>query len=502
MFATLCLLGSLLAPSQTASPPVSVTPVPRATGGPVTEGWLITPQVAVGHELVYRGTFVEQAMGRHVQLQHTYQMENRVFVLDATLRGLNLAVVTLFKDETVAGWRVGDRVALKPVESTEGRSAHLECIKLDLQGRPTPQPGGSLTLPLAGPPALECGFSVPIPPGRLGVDRPWTVSEPGRPDTTWTVTGVDVVGGVSCLHLTGVQQSADWDHPRGGSAAWKRLDSVWLSPRNGMAQRVERRIEHRMPGDSDPLAFSLLRYDLQSDLQMPPVLAEDRRREIAQTAQLQQAARPLLAQPLRNGIQIDALMTKARAYLDSQARTTYREALVHLQHRLEAARRGETPPELPSAIQQDEVPNTSVRRIARGKPAPDFLTADLAHPGQAVSLRQWHGNPVLLFFFNPDSRSLDELMEVLQGVAQRHREVVLLGLTMSNDAARIARLQREKAWKMPVLNGTGLRISYDVDCIPKLVLIDADGVVQGSVVGWGSETPSELEAELKRWLHR
>jgi hypothetical protein len=491
MFATLCLLGSLLAPSQTASP---------AAGA--SEGWLITPQVAVGHELVYRGTFVEQAMGRHIQLQHTFQMENRVFVLDATLRGLDLAVVTLFKDETVAGARTGDRLALKPVENKEARSAHLECIKLDLQGRPTPQSGGSLTLPLAGPPALECGFCVAIPAGRLGVGRPWTVTEPGRPETTWTVTGVEVVGGVSCLHLTGVQQSADWDHPRGGSTAWKRLDSIWLSPRNGMAQRVDRRIEHRLPGDSNPSAFSVLHYDLQSDLQMPPALAEDRRREIAQTAQLQQAARPLLAQPIRNGMQIDALLAKAHAYLESQARTTYREALVHLQQRLEAAKRGETPAELPSAIQLEEVTSTPQRRIAVGKPAPDFLTADLAHPGQAVSLRQWHGQPVLLFFFNPESRFLDELMELLRGVARRHKEVVLLGLTMSNDAARIARLQTEKGWNIPVLNGTGLRSSYGVDCIPKLVLIDAEGVVQAGVVGWGSETPSELQAELKRWLHR
>jgi hypothetical protein len=106
-----------------------------------------------------------------------------------------------------------------------------------------------------------------------------------------------------------------------------------------------------------------------------------------------------------------------------------------------------------------------------------------------------------MFFFNPESRILDDLMELLQGVANTHREVVLLGLTLSNDAASIARLQTVKGWKIPVLNGTGLRISYDVDCFPKLVLIDADGVVQGSVVGWGSETPSELQTVLKRWLH-
>src|SRR5207249_48916 len=154
----------------------------------------------------------------------------------------------------------------------------------------------------------------------------------------------------------------------------------------------------------------------------------------------------------------------------------------------EAARRGEAPPELPSAIAMADRRDPPARQIALGKPAPEFLAGDLTAPAEAVGLRQLRGKPVLMLFFNPESRSLDEIMTLVQGVTARHPEVVLVGLAMTDDAHKVSRLKAARGWKMPVLNGTGLQISYSVDCVPKMVLIDAEGVVQTSVIGWGSET--------------
>ena len=63
-------------------------------------------------------------------------------------------------------------------------------------------------------------------------------------------------------------------------------------------------------------------------------------------------------------------------------------------------------------------------------------------------------------------------------------------------------LQQRTAQKLtfPVLHGGGLRISYGVETTPKIVLIDAGGVVRGAWLGWGAETAGEVRAELQLWL--
>jgi hypothetical protein len=39
-----------------------------------------------------------------------------------------------------------------------------------------------------------------------------------------------------------------------------------------------------------------------------------------------------------------------------------------------------------------------------------------------------------------------------------------------------------------------------VETTPKLVLIDAAGIVRGGWLGWGQETPEEVMGELKLWM--
>src|SRR5437879_5399086 len=116
MFVRLCLLGGLMAPAQLGSPAPAdraqppprverrIPPAPQSLPGE----WLLTPQVVAGQELVYRGTFTEQAIGRHVQLNRTYRFENRLMVLEVALRGIEIGVLTLINDETVANKRPGE----------------------------------------------------------------------------------------------------------------------------------------------------------------------------------------------------------------------------------------------------------------------------------------------------------------------------------------------------------------------------------------------------------
>ena len=53
---------------------------------------------------------------------------------------------------------------------------------------------------------------------------------------------------------------------------------------------------------------------------------------------------------------------------------------------------------------------------------------------------------------------------------------------------------------MTLLSGTGLRIAYNVEATPKLVLLDGDQIVRGQWTGWGPQTAGEVLDELKRWL--
>jgi hypothetical protein len=169
--------------------------------------------------------------------------------------------------------------------------------------------------------------------------------------------------------------------------------------------------------------------------------------------------------------------------------------------RIEAARRGETPPSLPPELTE---PPPSVKPAVEGatvgQAAPDFAAPDFTNASNPSGLRNWRGRPVLLVFYHPGSRNLDDLMGLVGRIAAQHRQVAVVGLAMAGSPTDLLRQRRQKGWTFPLLDGTGLRQSYGVAYTPKLVLIDARGVVCGMVEGWGGNTAEEFQAELPRWL--
>jgi peroxiredoxin len=353
-----------------------------------------------------------------------------------------------------------------------------------------------MIVPLEGPPTLEGGAFVEIPRQRVTRGQSWDVGEEGRPVRTWQVAGSEMVNGTSCLKLVGVQESDDWERPRGDRTAWRRQDTVWMAPRLGIAYKVERVIERREPARQEPTQRSALRYELETNLQYPGQLFDDRRREIIQAHHFAESAAPLLSNPTRYSSQLDALLGKITSYLDRHPPTPYREAVLQVKRRVEAGRRGETPPALPEA-------KASGPQIATlNRTAPDFVAPDFTSQ-ESARLRRWHGRPILMVFYSPTSMTGDELLRFAQSVSDRYpQEVTVLGLAMTDDAERVRKQRGELRLTFPLLNGTGLRQSYEVEATPKLVVLDADGVVRGTFVGWGRETPLEVTAELKRWLPR
>jgi hypothetical protein len=262
-----------------------------------------------------------------------------------------------------------------------------------------------------------------------------------------------------------------------------------------MAQRVERVMERREPGRSEPMQRSVLRYELESNLQYPGQLYTDRRREIQQARSFAESAAPFLATPVKFMPQLEALQSKIKHYLDNQPPTPYREAVLQVKRRVDAARRGESPP----APVRDE-PSGAPAVAALGKPAPDFVVPEITGR-ELARLRRWHGRPLLMVFYNPTSQTAEELLRFAQKVQDTYPErVAVVGLAISEDAERARKQHADLRLTIPIVRGGGLRISYGVEATPRLMLLDAGGMVRGTYVGWGRETPTEVGEELKRWL--
>lgn len=465
MIATMCVITWALVPAQA-----------------VGTDWLLTPRLNRALELVYRGSYTEEAHGKGVQCTRGYRLESKVFVIDASASGAELAVLTSLKLQAP---RLGE-----PAKEPDSGSVRLELARLSARGGLTSQTGASLLAPLTGPPTIECGALVEVPNGRVKLDAAWEVNEEGRPPLTWMVVGVETVNGTSCVKLAGLQQSDDWQQPRADHMGWRRQDFVWMSPRLGIAQRVERIIEQREPGRREPSQRSVTRYDLESSLVYPGQLYDDRHREIQQYWSLAESAAPLLGEPGKHGAApCDALITRINHYVDNHPPTPYRETLVQLKRRLETARKGQ------ATVVADRHELFTV--ATPGKPAPDFVMPGLISK-ESVRLRRLLGRPILLVFYNPSSHLAEEVMSFAQRIYETQREVIVLGLAYSDDSDAVIKQYRELKLSFPLLPGKGLRLTYAVEATPKFIVIDAEGVVRSTYVGWGREMPPTITEELKR----
>jgi peroxiredoxin len=472
MIATLLLVGCTLTPGQTAD---------RAD-------WLLAPRLVRAQELLYSGSFSEESSGAGVQFSRSYRLQCRILVLDTGAKGSEIALLTVLKARDPGSARTITKA------DAAASSVRLELAKLDARGRLSVGPNVSLSVPLEGPPTLECGAFVETPRRRVGPDQSWEVGEDGRPMRLWKITGAELVDGVRCVKLLGTQQSEDWDKPRGDHTAWRRLDTVWLDPVIGVAHRLERTIERRDPARQEPTHKSILRYDLESNMQYPRQLFDDRGNEIHQARVFTSALTPLVSDPAKHFLQLDALLAKIKNHLDHEPPTPYREAVQQVKRRAEAARRGES---LPVLAPEPDTPTTVA---VPGRRAPDFLTTDLLSKEQA-RLKKWLGRPIVLVFYSPASDSARELLRFAQRLAEANRpHAIVIGLAMSDDTERVHHQHDSLQLSFPILAGTGLRQTYDVASTPKFVVIDGEGVVRAAFTGWGQETPDEVSEELKRCL--
>jgi peroxiredoxin len=451
--------------------------------------WLLTPRLSRAQELVYKGTFAEETLGRSVQFSRNYRIESRVFVLNALAQSNEVILYTVLREQ------LGGAVRPAGMKLEEPSSVRLEPGTITAQGRVTLAGGRLLQIPLGGPPVLDCPAVVPVPNHRVALNQPWEIPEEGRPATVWTVVGTENLGGNPCLKVTGVQTSDDWDRPRADRASWRREDKVWLSTRAGTVTRMERVIELREAAHREPTQRTTTKYELESSIAYPGQLFDDRNREIAHARAFEESAAPLLQDPARAGGEAtDAVLTKIKFYLDNQPPTPYREAVVQLRRRLEAMRQGRAAPALPVTS------GAALATASLGQAAPDFVVPGIT-TSEDVRLKRVVGRPALLVFYTPTSGSADELLRFAQKLQDENpAQLTVLALSMSEDVEAARKQHADLKLGFPVGSGKGLRLSYLLDATPKLVLLDSAGVVRASYVGWGSEIPGAVTEELRRWL--
>jgi peroxiredoxin len=310
----------------------------------------------------------------------------------------------------------------------------------------------------------------------------------------WQITGTETVNGSACLKVVGVQQSDDWDRPDGARPALRRTDTLWLAPRLGVAFKVERVIEHKEAGRKEPNQRAVLRYELEGNLQYPGQLSEDRHAEIQQAFAFRDSALPLLPTPAKYGPQLTALLDKIDYHLDHQTPTPYRDAVLAVKQRVEAARRGEVPPQVPED-------NPAAPKVAAvGQTAPDFLVSSFTSP-KSTRLRNLQGKAVLLVFYSPVSSISPDVLRYADKMNTTYgQKLTVVGMSVSDDEDKVKKQLVDLNLTIPVLHGGGLRVTFGVETTPKLVLIDANGLVRGGWLGWGQETPDEVMAELKQWM--
>src|SRR5262249_13953234 len=134
-----------------------------------------------------------------------------------------------------------------------------------------------------------------------------------------------------------------------------------------------------------------------------------------------------------------------------------------------------------------------------GYQAPDFAAPDFSQPDSAY-LRRWLGRPILMVFYSPKSKVTEEVLRFAQNVGDTFPQGTVLGLSISPGAEAVRQQRSDMRLSFPVLDGSGLRVAYEVEATPKMVILDAAGLVRGHYLGWGRETPGEVLEELRRWL--
>jgi hypothetical protein len=453
------------------------------------QSFQLTPQLAVGQELLYTGSFKEQSLVPGVGFQREYRLQTRLFVLAADKDGWQAVVVTGL--ELLPNGPGGAPV--QPAKFQKG-SVRLALVRVDKRGQVRPVEKVDVAVPLDGPPFLEHGLVVPVAGPRLTKQDEWMVPDPGRPAQVWGIVGTEIIGGNKCVKLLAEQESPNWRDPQAAGAAWRRVDQVWFHPQLSVAARVEREIKHRDAAHTSPTHTGILRYELEWHWTYPPgKMFEGRAQDVQNALKFVREAEELLPDHVRNAAALDSLIKRVQNYIiHKEPPEPFRQAMEQVLHRIDAVRKGEVIPVAP-AVQEPLVPvATPGNRVA------NFAVAELTSH-RSVRMYDLLDRPVLIVFYNPHTTTGVRTLEFAKKVhSQYEGKVNVLGMAVTHNTTVAVQQHKEMQLPFPIADGTGLHTTFAVEATPRLILINADGVVRGAYTGWGPLVTDEILADLNK----
>ena len=135
-----------------------------------------------------------------------------------------------------------------------------------------------------------------------------------------------------------------------------------------------------------------------------------------------------------------------------------------------------------------------------GKPAPEFTLNDI--DGREIKLASMRGKAVLLDFWATWCEPCRESMPHVQALYDQFQEkgLVVLGIDTNEPAEKAGQYFVDQKYTFANLLGSGSDVikNYGANAIPRVVLIDKDGVVRYAHSGWGPRM--DITPEVKKLI--
>jgi hypothetical protein len=438
---------------------------------PSTTDWKQGPRWQPGQEYLYRGVVKHTGQAGDAQILEQYILEVRLLVTKVQGSSAELVCATKLTVQSDTG-----------PEATP--SVQLTFLHVDQRGHITSSTASTgKSIVVDGPATFENGFLLPLPAEAIVAGKAWEASEPGRlpHKLTWIPATSEDANDV----ITSVQESYDWQRPRGDQIAWQRTDTLHMSSNHTLPMKVSRVIERRPPGHRQATSRIVTEYKLMGlEIVRGPML-EERLTDIDQLRSLQYEV-ATLSQAIHDRQTQRAwtkLSAKLKSYQMSSGKTPYREALSTL---LQTTQDGLDNRLSPVKHEVAEKP------IEVGQLVPPFSLTTTN--GETLSSKQLRGKPCVLVFVQAGTaltRTLCAELTLELKRCDRQRFSCCLLLSKPDTL-------RETNSSFPVAVGQSLLSSFSITATPCVIVLDADGTLIYSQEGWGVETRQDLIKLLQK----
>lgn len=492
------LAGQTEAPPRISTPGQSTISQTGPTGQALASLAADCPSslvLAGAQEFVFRGTFQEEFLSSQVQHGRSWRVESRNLIL-AEGRGFKVASFTQVRPKEIRIPGSNPKDTTPRIEEAGSPASHVVVAKVTPNGQYLTEERQSRPVGLEGIPLRDITLFVGLPLDSTQAADGWKSQEVGRPDWNWKLVGREGVQGARCVVIEGTQTPPEWDKPRADRQAWRRKARAWISTTTGLVHRLEKSYERRDAARDYVSLRTTFRMELDSTLGYPGQLFEDRKREVLMAFQTQEETLSQVDEATRNPRAYDALVRQINTQISDHPSTPYRAALMGVLRKIDLAKKGELAP----ATQEEAAGSEMIAGPAVGRIAPDFLVPSM-DKGGTLSLRNWKNKPILLLFYHPDSPSAISSLAFANELARDTKgKIQVLGLSTLGDVRRVSSQKEAIKLTFPIVDGSGLKISYALDSTPKWYLVDSQGIIRSIQSGWGDEMKADLLREAQGLL--